>query len=128
MSKSNKQTITPYTAEDLDALRELSEDEDMMGLGARRLLATTDAILAERDAIREAVRVLETMKLCQVERCEECGAMAACLVTTEEDCFYLCLRHTEERRADKNLPPALEVEDEPVAAPLRALRALLDGK
>lgn len=46
----------PYTAEDLDALRELSEYEDMMGLGARRLLATIDAVTAEHATA--AIRLL----------------------------------------------------------------------
>lgn len=104
----------PYTAEDLDALRELSEYEDMMGLGARRLLATIDAVTAERDALREAIRSAPTV------RCAACkgrGVREECEECHDTDWGHQCP------------PPARceECDGAGALAQIRALRALLGG-
>jgi hypothetical protein len=118
----------PYTAEELAAIRELSEYEDMMGLGARRLLATIDAVTAERDALREAVRALvEALDVHGVKACEECEALATrYLLSCITGDTYLCDSHAKDRLA-RETPAPLQAKNEPVAAPLRALRALLGG-
>lgn len=113
----------PYTAEDLDALRELSEYEDMMGLGARRLLATIDAVTAERDALRASLEALRyAVRHVATVPCDRCGGRGV----LEIDCHWCSMSS----RPHKCPPPhrCALCDGEGAMAPLSALRALLGGE
>lgn len=122
--KANHATLTtgrfaprktgPYSAEELAGMRALTEHHDPTGM-TRRLLATLDAREAERDAMADAVRALLDVLPSAALQCGKCDGLAtlSCLTPSGGVLFY-CDDHAPEGATEMA-----------VAAPLRALRALL---
>lgn len=88
-----------------------------------------DAAEQKLSAIREAAKALLDALDSSTEPCGECGcnAIATRYLGWELDGESLCDAHAAEQLASDDLPP-VEDHDFPVAAPIRALRALLEVK
>lgn len=129
--------FAPYDAKELARLRHFADQSDL-GSMAHRLLATVAQVEAERDelradltALRDAARALvEAPGLGEVQGCDKCAAFATRLMEWNEDGVFdafLCDHHAEKQLASDD-PPPLHDRELHIAAPLRALRALVEEK
>lgn len=108
-------------------LDEAKAQAEGLGEFAAQVMAERDTARAALAQLREVARALLDALLVDdgPSVCEDCNQIATHVLVWELDSECLCDRHAAEQIGDDMSP--VEVQETVIAAPLRALRAILEG-